>query len=221
MTLQAECPRCATAVDEQGGSWVCPLHGPTAPLWRAAAADYGTLVAHLDMAGPMPSWLPWPLPAGWTVGEFGAVRPEGPAASATFMTCGGLTETDGPVVLTVVTEEPGVGLGSRVAGVVHDDPGAHTQDRPVQTRVRVGEATVALWLVSTADEDAVGGRGDVTGDLWDRAVLVGESRGRWLWLVASPASAALGLDGWGAFEDLGSRGPELVDLEFAHRRGDW
>ena len=46
---------------------------------------------------------------------------------------------------------------------------------------------MALWSVSTSRSDA---------DL-DRAVLVGEAEGRWLWLVLRPASALLLLrDDW-------------------------
>lgn len=217
MAMQAECPRCATALAEENGAWVCPMHGPTSPLLRTTSADYGSLVEHLGTAGRMPSWTPWPLPDGWAVTDFGAVAADSGAA-ATFVTCGGLTETDGSVCVTVVTEEPGVGLGSRVAGVVHTDPGAQTADRPVQTRARVGGAPVALWLVPVTGESSAGSGQE---DPWDRAVLVGESEGRWLWLVCTPASAALGIDLWGSMEDLGRRGPELVDLAFGTRTGDW
>jgi hypothetical protein len=217
MAMQAECPRCATALAEDDGTWACPMHGPTAPLLRTTSADYDSLVEHLATAGTLPSWAPWPLPAGWAVTGFGAVATDH-AASATFVTCSGLTETDGSVRLTVVTEEPGVGLGARVAGVVHDDPGAQTADRPVQTRARVGGALVPLWLVPATGESAAGSEQE---DPWDRAVLVGESEGRWLWLVTTPASAALGIDLWGSMEDLGRRGPELVDLAFGRGAGDW
>lgn len=218
MPLQVECPRCPTVVDEDDGRWVCPVHGETAPLWRAASPDYQSLAEHLEHASGMPTWAPWPLPLGWSVSDFGAVLSDGAHTGATFLTCGGMTNSDGSVLLTVVTEEPGTGLGARVAGLVHDDPGAQTLGRPAQTRVRAAGATVQLWLLSAIpDDDAAGQAVEQT----DRAVLVGEARGRWLWLVISPASAALGLDAWGMLEDLGHRGPELVDLPFTPRPRGW
>ena len=218
MAMRAECPRCPTEVTEEAGQWSCPMHGPTPALWRPEEPSYDMLVEHLETAGGLPSWVPWPLPPGWVVLDFGAVR-SATAAVATVVSCGGMTETDGPVTMTVVTEEPGVGLGARVAGVVHDDPGAHTQGRPVQTWIRAGGASVALWLLSTTAEGAAGPAQE---DPWDRAVLVGEAQGRWLWLTVTPASAALGLDGWGDLVDLGGRGPELVDLPFGEpRAGGW
>lgn len=218
--MEPECPRCPTPLVEEDGVRVCPLHGTTDPLWRTVEAGYDSLMEHLTLAGAMPSWTPWPLPAGWTVSDFGAVRADGEngAVLATMATCGGLTDTDGHVSLTVVSEEPGVGLGARVAGVVHDDPGSQTQGRPVQTRVRVGGVTVPLWLVSTTVEGVAGQEAEQP---WDRAVLVGEAQGRWLWLVITPASAALGLGAWGPMEDLGGHGPELLELGFGPRTGDW
>jgi hypothetical protein len=218
MALQAECPRCATTPDERDGVWVCPMHGATAPLWRAVPADYGALLEHRHTADGLPSWLPWPLPASWAVTGFGVVRAPGAAARATFVSCAGIMETDGAVSLSVVTEEPGTGLGARVAGLVHDDPGAQTQGRPVQTRVRARGVQVPLWLLSTT---ADGAAGEEREEPWDRAVLVGETQARWLWLVTTPASAALGLPAWVTLEDLGGRGPELVELPFAERPADW
>ncbi len=218
MSLKPECPRCASAVLEREGTWVCSMHEAIAPLWRARSLDYMSFVEHLDLAGAMPSWAPWPFPSGWSLQDFGAVQSsEGRPAAATFVTCGGLTESDGLVRLTVVTEEPGVGLGARVARVVHDDPGALTQGRPTQTKVRVGEASVPLWLLGEEEVGGVGG----SGERWDTAVLVGEAHGRWLWLVTSPSSVSLGLASWGALEDLGRRGPELVELPFGDGVTDW
>lgn len=220
MTLQAECPRCPTAVVEEDGAWVCPMHGSIAPLWRPVTAQYDALAEHFEVANGMPSWAPWPMPSGWALADFGAVRSGDPDAaahaSATFVSCAGMTDSDGVVSLTVVTEEPGTGLGARVSGVVHEDPGAQMLNRPVQARVDAGGVSVPLWLLPAP---GVGSSGEI--DPFDCAVLVGEARGRWLWLVVSPASAVLGLDAWSDLDDLGRRGPELVDLEFVHRRGDW
>lgn len=218
MTLRAECPRCPSEIDATADSWTCPLHGSVTPLWRPDVAGYDDLAEHLVRAGSMPTWVPWPLPPGWSVSDFGSVIAR-VGCVATVVTCGGMSETDGQVALSVVTEEPGVGLGARVAGVVHADPGEHTQGRAVQTRARIGGATVPLWLLPTTGADAGGGRADA--EPWDRAVLVGEAQGRWVWLVVSPASAALGLGDWGPLTSLGERGPELVALPFGSRTDGW
>jgi hypothetical protein len=217
MALVAECPRCPAAVVAQAEQWVCPLHGVTPPLWRARSADYDSLVEHLELADGLPTWVPWPLPPGWSITDFGVVCP-GDHTGATVVACSGLTDSDGLVSLTVVSEEPGTGLGARVTGVVHDDPGAQTHDRPVQTRAQVGGVAVPLWLLSTSGGGAIN---DGQEEPWDRAVLVGEAQGRWLWLLTTPASAALGLGGWGPLEQLGDRGPALVELPFGARTTDW
>jgi hypothetical protein len=220
MAMHPECPRCPTLVVERDGVWLCPLHGETAPLWRTTGADYDSLVEHLELAGATPSWVLWPVPPGWAVTDFGSVPADtaGDAAVATFVTCSGATAADGPVTLTAVTEEPGVGLGARVAGVVHDDPGPQTQDLPVQLRARVGGTSVPLWLLSTTTEGVAGSEQEQP---WDRAVLVGESEGRWLWLVTTPASAALGLGDWGVLDELRAHGPALVELRFGTRSSGW
>ncbi len=220
--MRAECPRCPGEIESGRGVWSCPMHGSVTPVWRPETPDYDSLADHLERAGTLPSWTPWPMPPGWSINDFGTVgtlgtASEGGSAAATFVTCGGMTETDGPATLTVVTEEPGTGLGARVAGVVHDDPGVHTQGHAVQTRARIGGAMVPLWLLPTTGDP--GGRQD--DEPWDRAVLVGEAQGRWVWLVVTPASAALGLADWGPVENLGDRGPELVALRFGTPSLDW
>ena len=55
----------------------------------------------------------------------------------------------------------------------------------------------------------------------DRAVLAGESMGRWLWLVLRPASAALLLLDLGALQDVAELGPELVALPFGSVPRAW
>jgi hypothetical protein len=92
---------------------------------------------------------------------------------------------DGPASVAIVTEEPGCGLGARVAGTLRPDPGVEIGDRPADVRVRVGSSSVALWTVSTHDASTE----------FDRSVLVGEAAGRWLWVVLRPASAVLALRG--------------------------
>lgn len=210
MRLEPGCPRCASAVTGSGRSWRCVTHEAIVPLWRATDPDYDAFAEHLLLSRPLPSWVPWPLPDGWQVTDFGVVGLEGSAPQAAYVTTSGPSVLDGAVDLTVITEEPGVGLAARAGGVRHTDPELEVgEDPPV--RIRVDGTTVAMWLVSTVDGPAT----------LDRAVLAGEALGRWLWLVVRPGSAALWLNELGGLHDVSSFGPELVDLPFGRRPRAW
>jgi hypothetical protein len=212
MTLAAGCPRCAAPVSRTADRWSCRDHGPTTPLWRPAAADYDSFAEHVARAGTMPTYAPWPLLAGWTVTDFGCVVADGAVeARACCATCSGPSDPDGVVEVTVVSEEPGVGLGARCAGVRRTDPGADIGEGPPHARVRVDGHQVSLWYLMTSDED----------DSLDRAVFVGEAHGRWLWLVLQPASAALLLKDEWFLTDLGQLGPGLVELQFGGAPPAW
>ncbi|HET7736811.1 MAG TPA: DUF6758 family protein [Nocardioidaceae bacterium] len=212
MSLAAGCPRCAAPVSEEDDvSWSCRDHGGITPLWRAQHVGYDEFHDHLLSADPIPTWLPWPLPPGWAVNDFGCVALPGREARASFVSCTGTTDLDGVVEVTVVAEEPGVGLGARCAGVDRTDPGADIGDGPAHVKVALDGHPAALWAVSTSDSDAA----------FDRSVFAGEAQGRWLWLVLRPASAALLLkDDW-SLTDLGSLGPQLVDLPFTDVPRAW
>ena len=180
------------------------------PLWRPDEASYDTFVEHLGATARFPTYLPWPLSPGWRVTDFAAVGPQGDSSAA--MTCvSGTSELDGPVDVLVVSEEPGTGLGSRVAGTPHDDPGSEIGDGPPTVRVRIDSQTVPLWPVSTS-----GSSGE-----WDRSVVAGEANGRWLWMVLRPASAVLLLrDDW-ILRDVSGLGPPLVELPFGGPAPPW
>ena len=174
-------------------------------------ASYETLAEHLRCCGDVPTLLPWPLPPGWMITDFGCVCSAGRAARASMLSCSGVTDADGVVELTVVSEEPGVGLGARCAGTDHTDPGAEIGEGPPQAKVRVDGGTFPLWAVSTFDSDPS----------FDRSVFAGEAQGRWLWLVLRPASAALLLrDEW-ILADVADLGPELIDVPFGGNPPPW
>ncbi len=209
-SLSAGCPRCSTPVLEADGSWHCPEHGTVAPLWRPAVSSYDAFADHLTAAGSFPTYLPWPLSPGWHVTDFAVVagtrRPV-----ATLSCCSGSSDLDGAVDVMVVSEEAGTGLGSRCAGTAGTDPGPEVGDGAPAVHVRIGAREVALWPVSTSRADT---------DL-DRAVLVGEAEGRWLWLVLRPASALLLLrDDW-ILRDVSHMGPPLVELPFGGPPPHW
>ena len=111
----------------------------------------------------------------------------------------------------MVTEEAGTGLGARIAGTVHDDPGADISEGKPVVRVRIDNQDVSLWTVSTSSGEQE----------WDRSVLAGEYAGRWLWLVLRPASAMLLLrDEW-ILRDVSSLGPHLLEVPFGGPAPPW
>jgi hypothetical protein len=212
--LDPGCPSCRADLSGPGGGWTCETHGPVTPLWRPREASYDDFAEHLRRAGPFPTFLPWPLGPGWHVSDFGVVGDAGEDSTGKVrgtVTCSsGTSALDGPVDVFVVSEEPGTGLGARVAGLDRPDP-SDVGEGPSITRVRLGTASVPLWAVSTSGVD---------GD-FDRYVVVGEAGGRWLWLVLRPASAMLLLrDEW-ILRDVSGIGPPLVELPFAGPAPAW
>lgn len=212
MPLAASCPRCTSPVSGAGADFTCHLHGPTEPLWRPDHADYDSLVELLGRLGEVPAYLPWPPAPGWTLSDFGCVGQD--RVRATVTTTVGASTVDGEIGLTVVTEDPAVGLGARVAGTLHDDPGPQLGHTPPAVHVRVDHRPVPLWLVEGAGE-----RDD--GMPPASAVFAGESGGRWLWLVVRPASAALLLQEDWLLADLGGLGPQAVELALGGPRPTW
>jgi hypothetical protein len=141
---------------------------------------------------------------------------------ATVTTTVGTSDLDGEVEVTIVSEEPGIGLGSRCAGTTYDDPGPQISNGPPAIRVRAGGRTVPLWLVEDHLDDHDAQSGNPSDDeLLARAVFAGEADGRWLWLVMKPASAALLLhDDW-LLADVTGFGPEALEMPFGGPRPGW
>lgn len=169
------------------------------------------MVEHLRRCTAIPTLLPWPLSPGWSITDFGCVGHSDHEARASLSSCSGASDLDGVVELTVVAEEPGVGLGARCAGIDRTDPGAEVGDGPPQVKVRIGSHPVPMWSVSTCNSDKD----------FDRSVFAGEAHGRWLWLVLRPASAALLLSDEWILCDVSELGPELMDLPFGGSRPPW
>ena len=210
MTLAAGCPRCASPVSDADGVWRCVDHGTITPLWRPGTANYESFAEHLTRAGAMPTLLPWPLTPGWTLTDFGTVAAPDREARASFVTVTGAGDLDGVVELSVVSEEPGVGLGARCAGVDRTDPGAEIGEGPPLAKVRIGGHPISLWPVHTNADTTL-----------DRSVFAGEANGRWLWLVLRPASAALLLKDEWILMNIADLGPELIDLPFGGSPPAW
>jgi hypothetical protein len=210
MSLTVGCPRCAAPVARTAAErWSCGMHGDVEPVWRTGEATYDDLAEHLVTTTGFPTYLPWPMSPGWRVTDFASVGAPG-RTGATMTCCSGTSELDGPVDVMVVSEEPGAGLGQRLAGTVHVDPGTDPREPPV-ARVRIDHQPVPLWAVSTSS----GSRE------WDRSVVAGEAHGRWLWMVLRPASALLLLrDDW-ILRDVSEVGPLLVEMPFGGTPPTW
>jgi hypothetical protein len=210
MALLAGCPHCSASVTGADQEWACADHGPVIPLWRPAEASYDAFVEHLALAATFPTYLPWPLGSHWYVTDFGAVGTPG-RARASFSAVSGTSPLDGPVEMLLVAEEPGTGLGSRVARTRQSDPGAEIAGRQPEAKVRMGSTAVPLWSISTHDADSE----------LDRSVLAGEAAGRWLWIILRPASAILLMSEAWTVADASEFGPHLVAMPFGGQPPVW
>jgi uncharacterized protein DUF6758 len=170
--------------DEDGG--VLPFHVPV----HIGPEIVEAVRAKVHESGA-PLWCPWPHLPGWTVTGIGWVGDDRQGVRGTVVACSGPAPLQGgPADLLIVAEEPGVGLGTRFAGIPGTDPGPFLEDGLggiPHAKVRAGGWPAPLWAVKSAS---------------DRCAYVGEAKGCWLYLVAWPASA-----GYLFAEDL-----TLVDL---------
>ena len=128
------------------------------------------------------------------------------------MTCAGPSELDGVVELTVVSEEPGVGLGARCAGAARTDPGAEIGEGPPHAKVRIDGHPISLW-----------------------SVLDQRQRRRPSTARCSPGRRTAGGCGWccgrrrprccsrtsGSCTNVADLGPELIDLPFGGSPPAW
>jgi hypothetical protein len=152
-----------------------------------------------------PTWCPWPLPPGWTVTGVGWAGDERTGVRATALSVSGPGPLDdGPADVVIVAEQPGVGLGMRMAGISGVDPGPQLADAMADAgahagphaKVRVGGHPTPLWSVKSPA---------------DRSAYVSEARGMWLYAVAWPASAGFILADHVELHDLSEWvPPELV-----------
>jgi hypothetical protein len=172
MDRAKRCPRCGTPVRcDEYGRWWCSADGVVAPLGAYEEPSVHVLLKHITDA-QLPTWLPWPMPANWSVSGVGRAG-DGPE-QATVLACTGPDPIAGAADLILVCEEPGVGLGAYYAGAAGLDVGRQISGSPAATRILTGQHIAPLWWVGERD---------------DRDVLVGEASGRWLWIIAWPATA--------------------------------
>jgi hypothetical protein len=202
MNRVATCPRCGTvlrAPDIWSSAWQCERHGAVYPLRSGLSVSRGGLEGLLRGAA-VPVWLPWPLPAGWLVTGFAGAGDERTGMRGCVVALSGPNPVGGPGELLLVSEEPGVGLGARFAGLQGPDPGADFAAGLPAALVKFGNHEFPLWQVQVPD----------------RAAFAGEVMGTWLWLVLWPETAGLLLVESLPLRDLRDPGQDL-DLPFGAR----
>ncbi len=185
MKGEPSCPRCGRPVHPPGlwsSDWQCDLHGQVHPLQPVVQPTVQVLADYARRAA-VPVWVPWPLPQGWVVTGAVCAGDDRSGGRATVVACSGPAPLGGAGELFLVAEEPGVGLGARLAGLPGPDPGGIPLETPPHAKVHSGGHPTALWVVDGPP---------------DRAVYVGEASACWLWAVFWPAEAGALL-----LEDLG------------------
>ncbi|MBQ1084078.1 MULTISPECIES: DUF6758 family protein [unclassified Nocardiopsis] len=178
MKAQPSCPRCGRAVQPPGlwtSAWRCDAHGAVAPLQGVRAPGPAALDSLLSQAG-VPVWIPWPLPTGWVVTGFAEVGDERSGALAVAVALSGPNPLGGVGEAVIVAEDPGIGLGARIAGLEGPDPGHGFDSGPPDAKVRFDGHEVALWNLDVGRE---------------RAAYAGEALSHWLWLVFASADTGL------------------------------
>ncbi|GAA2521087.1 hypothetical protein GCM10010201_18600 [Pilimelia columellifera subsp. columellifera] len=162
--------------------WRCSDCGSVAPLHIAEHINQSiteSVSQRIARGGSrMPLWSLWPLPTGWTVTGVAWVGDERGGVLGTAVACSGPGPLgDGPGDILLVAEEPGLGLGTRFAGIPGPDPGPFLADVMTEAphaKVKAGGHPTPLWSVNSPK---------------DRSAFAGEARGVWLYAVAWPAQA--------------------------------
>jgi hypothetical protein len=142
-------------------------------------AASGEALRQIGLRSAVPLWLPWPLPAGWLVSGVRVAGDDHTGPVATVLACSGpnplIVEPSDPLSadLLVISEQPGVGLAERYAGMGGLDPGDVDGRGAPNLKLTVGGHDTPLWALDT---DGV-------------AAYVGEAAGEWLWAIAWPQTA--------------------------------
>lgn len=199
MTAMVSCPRCLgtlRAPNVWSSDWKCETHGAVLP-YRVVPGPHAGGLRHRLAAPGVPVWMPWPMPVGWVVTGLATVGDERSGVRASALALSGPNLSGGAADLVIVAEDPGVGLGARLAGITGPDPGelGERPDARPDAKVRAAHHPTPLWDVPTSE---------------DCDALYGEARGVWLSMVFWPSGAGLLLE-----EDL-----SLVDLRDQPERVD-
>lgn len=176
--MPATCPRCDGPLRSprlMSSSWECDRHGPVQPLRRWSRVT-GDLLAQAAGQADVPLWAPFPPLPGWTVSGLALAGDERYGARGSALVLSGPSPLGGPADMVLVAEDPGLGLGARLAGIDGVDPGALVVQRPPDAKVEAAGHPTALWRTDSSE---------------DRMAFVGEALGVWLYLVVWPPAAEL------------------------------
>jgi hypothetical protein len=193
------CPRCQGELSEPSAwhsAWQCSRHGAVQPLRLARSPSPEGLQALLKGA-TVPTWLPWPLPAGWLVTGFTGAGDDRSGTRACVVALSGPNPVGGLGEMLLVSEEPGLGLGAGLSGLPGPDPGEDFAAGPPNALVQFGLHEFPLWNV-----DSPG-----------KATFAGEVLGNWLWIILWPDTAGILLLESLSLRDLRDPGQDL-DLPF-------
>jgi hypothetical protein len=199
MRNHSTCPRCGGPLHEPSAwssAWQCNLHGQVQPLRPAFSPSKEGLDGVLRSAA-VPVWLPWPLPTGWLVTGFAAAGDERSGSCGCAVALTGPNPVGGPGEMLIISEQLGVGLGARLAGLDGPDPGRDFTAGPPDASVQFGNHEFPLWHVEAPE----------------RAVFAGEVMANWLWLVLWPDTAGTLLMDSLTLRDLRDPGQDL-DLPY-------
>jgi len=169
------CPRCAgplRAPDLWSSAWRCSLHGGVTP-WHPATTSSAEALARLAADAAVPVWVIEPPLPGWTLGGSSWCGEARRGHTATAVATCGPAPLGGLAEMVLVAEEPGIGLGARLAGLDATDPGT-PKGEAAEKVIAAGHPT-PLWRCESPP---------------DRAAFIGEASGVWLWCVMWPAEAA-------------------------------
>jgi hypothetical protein len=196
------CPRCGGPVREPSAwssAWHCDVHGEVHPL-RTAGRPCAAGLEVLLRGAAVPVWLPWPLPPSWLVTGFAGAGDDRSGARGCAVAVSGPNPCGGPGEMLLVSEELGVGLGARCAGLGGPDPGVGFTVGAPDALVKFGNHEFPVWHV----------------DAPDRAAFAGEVMGNWLWLILWPDTAGMMMVDPLELRDLRDPGQDL-DLPFGAR----
>lgn len=163
----------------------CARHGPVLPLRRWSSVT-PAVVRTVAESSHVPLWAPLPLPPGWLVTGLESAGREGDGARAVTLSLCGPSPLGGPVDLLLLSEEPGVGLAARRAGLPDLDLLPLLGTAP-DAKVETAGHPTALWRLDTPA---------------DRVAFAGEAGGVWFVAVLWPPSAELLLLEHVALHDL-------------------
>ena len=199
MRNHSTCPRCGGPLHEPSvwsSAWQCNLHGQVQPLRPAFSPSREGLDGVLRSV-TVPVWLPWPLPPGWLVTGFAAAGDERSGSCGCAVALTGPNPVGGPGEMLIISEQLGVGLGARFAGLNGPDPGRDFTAGPPDASVQFGNHEFPLWHVEAPE----------------RAAFAGEIMASWLWLVLWPDTAGTLLMESLTLRDLRDPGQDL-DLPY-------